>query len=98
MGKTRKTKTFVPFVYFVLNRFYPMICLICRQAESIDGLTSVHFERGEMRLVVNNVPARVCPSCGEAYLDEEVAVRLLRDAEEMSRAGISDDVIEYNKV
>ncbi len=75
-----------------------MICLICRQAEIVDGLTSVHFERGEMRLVVNNVPARVCPSCGEAYLDEEVAVKLLRAAEEMSTAGIRDGVIEYNRV
>ena len=75
-----------------------MICLICRQADTFDGLTSIHFERGEMRLVVKNVPARVCPGCGEAYVDEEVAVRLLHDAEEMSRAGISDDVIEYNKV
>ena len=75
-----------------------MICLICRQAETINGLTSVNFERGEMRLVVNNVPARVYPSCGEAYLDEEAAVQLLRDAEEMSKAGISDDVVEYNKV
>ena len=83
------------FVYFVLSRFYPMICLICRQAETIDGLTLVNFERGEMRLVVNNVPARVCPSCGEAYVDEQVAAQLLREAEKMSRAGKSDDVIEY---
>ena len=75
-----------------------MICLICRQAETIEGITAVDFERGEMRLVVNHVPARVCPSCGEAYLDDEVAMRLLREAEEMSKAGISDDVIEYNKV
>jgi len=75
-----------------------MICLICRQAETKGGLTSINFERGEMRLVVNNVPSRVCPSCGEAYLDEEVAMRLLRAAEETSKAGISDDVIEYNKV
>ena len=74
-----------------------MICLICRRAETIDGLISANFERGEMRLVVNRVPSRVCPSCGEAYLDEEVAVRLLRDAEETSKAGISDDVTEYNK-
>ena len=75
-----------------------MICLVCRRAETIDAFTSVNFERGEMRLVVNHVPARVCPSCGEAYLDDEVAMRLLREAEEMSKAGISDDVIEYNKV
>jgi YgiT-type zinc finger domain-containing protein len=75
-----------------------MMCLICRQAETIDGLTSVNFERGEMRLVVNNVPARVCPRCGEAYVGEEVTVQLLQDAEEMSKAGILDGVIEYNKV
>ena len=72
-----------------------MNCLICRQAETVDRLTSVHFERGEMRLVVNNVPARVCPSCGEAYVEEEVAVRLLQKAEEMSAAGRLDDVIDY---
>jgi YgiT-type zinc finger domain-containing protein len=74
-----------------------MNCLICRQAETVNGLTSVTFERGEMRMVVNNVPARVCPSCGEAYVDEEVALQLLRDAEGVSRAGMMDSVIEYNK-
>jgi len=75
-----------------------MICLICRQAETIDGITSVNFERGEMRLLIKNVPAQLCPSCGEAYVDEEAAMRLLRAVEETSKAGISDDVIEYNKV
>ena len=74
-----------------------MNCLICRQAETVDGLTSVHFERGEMKLVVNSVPARICPNCGEAYVAEDIAVQLLRDAEEMSKAGILEDVIEYNK-
>jgi len=72
-----------------------MICLICRKAETVDGLASVNFERGEMRLVVNSVPARVCPSCGEAYVDQEVSVRLLRDAEEMSRLGTLENVREY---
>jgi len=73
-----------------------MNCLICRQAEIVDELTSVTFERGEMRLVVNNVPARVCPSCGEAYVDEDVAVKLLQDADEMSKTGMIDVVIEYS--
>jgi len=73
-----------------------MICLICRQAETVDGLTSVYFERGEMRLVVNHVPARVCPSCGEAYVEEGVAQRLLQGAEVMSAAGEMDCEVEYN--
>ena len=72
-----------------------MICLICRQAETVDGLTSVTFERDEMRLVFNSVPARVCPSCGEAYVDEDVAVQLLRDAEEMSKMGMLDAILEF---
>jgi YgiT-type zinc finger domain-containing protein len=61
-----------------------MICLICRQAELVEDFTSVTFERGEMRLVMNNVPARLCPSCGEAYV-----------AEDVSAAGILDNIIDY---
>jgi YgiT-type zinc finger domain-containing protein len=75
-----------------------MICLICRQAEIVDGLTSITLERGEMKLVVNNVPAHVCPGCGEAYVEVDVAVQLFRVAEEISKAGILDDVIVYNRV
>ena len=72
-----------------------MICLICRQAEIVDRLTSVTFERREMMFVVNSVPARVCPSCGEAYVDEDVAARLLQDAEEMSKTGTFNVVREF---
>jgi YgiT-type zinc finger domain-containing protein len=73
-----------------------MICLICRQTEVNDGYTSVKFACGEFQLTVTGVPARVCPSCGEAYVEENLAVRLLRDANEVSEAGILDGVIEYN--
>ena len=57
-----------------------MICVICRQAEPVDGLTLVAFERGEFRLLVKNVPARLCPGCGEAYVDEEITEQLLQIA------------------
>lgn len=73
-----------------------MICLICRQAEVIDDLTSLSFQRGEMHLVIDRVPARVCPSCGEAYLDEEVAAQLLQSAEEMYQTGVLEGHSEYN--
>ena len=72
-----------------------MICVICRQAEIIDRLTSVTLERGELRIVVNSVPARICPGCGEAYVDEDVAVRLLREGEEISRSGTLNVVREF---
>ena len=72
-----------------------MICLICRQAETAEGLTSVQFARGELRLVVNHVPAWICPSCGEAYVEEAVATRLLRGAESILAAGELDNLCEY---
>ena len=73
-----------------------MICLICRQAETFDGFTMIMFERGEFKLIVNSVPARVCPSCGEAYMDQAVAEQLLRIAGQRSEAGILDSQCEYS--
>ncbi|MBI2758403.1 MAG: type II toxin-antitoxin system MqsA family antitoxin [Chloroflexi bacterium] len=72
-----------------------MMCLVCRQAELVDGITSMTLERDETRLVVNAVPARVCPSCGDAYVGEETAVELLRSAQQMFEAGVQDEVREY---
>jgi YgiT-type zinc finger domain-containing protein len=75
-----------------------MICLICRRAEIVGGLTSVIFKRGEMHLVINDVPARVCPSCMEAYVSEDIASQLLSIAKEMFEAGILDAQYEYSNV
>jgi YgiT-type zinc finger domain-containing protein len=75
-----------------------MNCLICRQAELVDGLTSVLFERGEMRLMVEHVPARICPGCGEAYVDEDVASKLLQGAEDISATGIMDEVRQFESL
>jgi YgiT-type zinc finger domain-containing protein len=72
-----------------------MICLICRQAEILDGPTSVKFQRGEFMLIVNTVPARICPGCGEAYVEEEVTVRLLQIAQEFYEAGNAEVYAEY---
>jgi YgiT-type zinc finger domain-containing protein len=75
-----------------------MICLVCHQADLVDGLTSVRLERGELRLVVSDVPARVCPSCGEAYLEEHTAIRLLQSAEDTRKAGVQNAKYEYSSV
>ena len=74
-----------------------MNCLICRKAEIVNGLTSVTFERDEFKLVVNNVPAQICPHCTEAFIEEDVAIRLLKEAENGFALGMMDDVIEYGR-
>jgi len=73
-----------------------MICVICWQGETVDGRTLVTFERGEFRLLVNNVPARVCPRCGEAYVEGATAEHLLRLARQKFEAGILEAQCEYS--
>jgi YgiT-type zinc finger domain-containing protein len=72
-----------------------MNCLICRQAELIDGTTSITFEREEFRLSINHVPAHICPACGEAIVDEDVAIKLLSEAEVIISEGIFEAVHDY---
>ena len=54
-----------------------MKCIICRQAETQPGITTVTLERGGLIMVVKGVPARVCPTCGEEHVEEQVTARLL---------------------
>ena len=75
-----------------------MKCFICNQADTTTGTTSVLLERGHVSLTINNVPARVCPTCGEAYVEESVAANLLRQAEQLARSGAKEEVCEYAPV
>lgn len=75
-----------------------MICFICHQAETLAGTTSVLLERGEMTLTVTDVPARVCPNCGESYADEKVTANLLHQAEALAREGMKVETREYNVI
>ena len=72
-----------------------MNCLICRQAEIVDGFTSITFEREEFRLLINHIPAYICPSCGEAIVDEDVAFQLISKAEDSFEQGVREDIREY---
>ena len=72
-----------------------MKCFICNQADVIPGITSILLERGHLSLTINNVPARICPNCGETYADEAVTGNLLREAEKMAKDGVKVDVRDY---
>jgi YgiT-type zinc finger domain-containing protein len=58
-----------------------MKCLMCKQAEPKKGLATVTLKRGELTLVLKNVPALVCPDCGEPYVTEAIAIQLLAATE-----------------
>jgi YgiT-type zinc finger domain-containing protein len=72
--------------------------MICNQSETVVGNTTVTFERDELRLVINNVPVRICPACGETFADENVAAILLRQAEAVAKLGIRMAVRKYARI
>ena len=73
-----------------------MICVVCREAEVLETLTAVEFERAEFKFEVTDVPARTCPNCGEAFVDEAVAEHVLRIARQASDAGTSHWQCRYD--
>ena len=72
-----------------------MRCVICKQADVEPGTATVTLERGTMTLVIKHVSAHVCPNCGEEYVDEEAAQRVMDTAEQSARAVVQVDVREY---
>ncbi len=72
-----------------------MKCVICKNGDTRPGKATVTLEREGLILVVKGVPARVCENCGEEYVEEAEATRLLTSADEALRAGVKVDVREY---
>lgn len=72
-----------------------MTCTVCKQSDTAEGRTTVTLERGSTVVVFRDVPADVCRNCGEAYVSEEVAGRLLEEIASAAKAGVSVDVRRY---
>ena len=72
-----------------------MKCVICKHGEIRPGKVTITLERHGLTLVVKSVPARVCATCGEEYVDEATTTRLLQAAEEAARIGVQVDIREY---
>jgi YgiT-type zinc finger domain-containing protein len=72
-----------------------MKCVICKNGQTKPGRATVTLERQETTLVVKNVPAEVCTNCGEEYVDDKAASRLLKTAEDVAQRGVQVDVRSY---
>ncbi len=72
-----------------------MKCVICKHGETRPGETTVTLQRGESTLVFKNVPADICPNCGEYYLSEETTSRVMEKAKEAVRKGAIVEILLY---
>jgi len=72
-----------------------MKCVVCKQGETRPGKATVVLQRKGATVAINDVPARVCANCGEEYVDEQVAERVLAAAEASARAGVKVEIRDY---
>jgi YgiT-type zinc finger domain-containing protein len=72
-----------------------MMCVICKQGQTRPGNITLTLERGDLILVVKDVPAQVCEVCGESYGDEATTQHLLDQVREASDAGVQVEVRTY---
>ncbi|MHC4854970.1 MAG: type II toxin-antitoxin system MqsA family antitoxin [Planctomycetota bacterium] len=72
-----------------------MKCVICKQGQTHDGLTTVTLERGPTTVVIKDVPAEICENCGEFYLSEEVTDKVQNLAELAFQHGVEIEVLRY---
>ncbi|MHC4220882.1 MAG: type II toxin-antitoxin system MqsA family antitoxin [Planctomycetota bacterium] len=72
-----------------------MKCVICKQGQTKNGLTTVTLERDRTTVIIKDVPAEICENCGEYYLDDEVAGKLELLAHEAVQHGVEIEVLRY---
>jgi YgiT-type zinc finger domain-containing protein len=72
-----------------------MTCVICKQASPVSDTTTMTFSRGGSTIVIRDVPARVCPNCGEAYVDSHIARDLMAVAQRARQAGAQVALLTY---
>jgi YgiT-type zinc finger domain-containing protein len=72
-----------------------MLCVLCRHGETRSGQATVTLQRGETIVVIKSVPADVCENCGEYYLSDPVAGKVMARAEEAVRNGAEVEILHY---
>ncbi|MEW6219385.1 MAG: type II toxin-antitoxin system MqsA family antitoxin [Thermodesulfobacteriota bacterium] len=72
-----------------------MRCVLCKTGTTQPGFTTVALTRGETSVVIKNVPAAVCQTCGEYYLDETVTGLVLQRAEEAVAKGAEVEILRF---
>ncbi|HIC95041.1 TPA: type II toxin-antitoxin system MqsA family antitoxin [Candidatus Bipolaricaulota bacterium] len=65
-------------------------CYFCRTGTLEHKRTTMTLHRGDRVIMIENVPATICDSCGEVIFAAEVVERAHELAEEILRTGKAD--------
>ena len=72
-----------------------MRCVICKTGVASPGEATVVLTRGGTTVVIKQVPADVCDTCGEYYLSESVTDRVLAIANDAVEKGAQLEILGF---
>jgi YgiT-type zinc finger domain-containing protein len=72
-----------------------MRCITCKNGETHEGRVTMSIDRGSVVVVVRDVPAQVCTTCGEEYLDTEIIKKIETIVDHAQASGIDVSVQHF---
>ena len=72
-----------------------MKCVICKTGDTRPGEATVTLQRGETTVLIKDVPAEICGTCGEYYLDDGVARKVYGQAEDAVNRHAEVEILRY---
>ena len=73
-----------------------MKCVICKHGELKPGITSVLFEKNGTTVVIKSVPVDMCDNCGETYIPDIIAEKIMVLVDSVEKQGIIVDVRNFS--
>lgn len=72
-----------------------MKCILCADHGMAETVVTFTLHREDSIIAIHDVPALQCTCCGEFYLEEKVANRVIRMGEKAARSGMEFETILY---
>lgn len=72
-----------------------MNCVVCGHGETRPGMATVTLERGPTTVILKEVPADICGSCGEYYLSDLITTQVMDLANDAALSGNEVEILKF---
>ena len=73
-----------------------MKCIVCKKGSTEPGTTTVSIDKDATIVVIRGVPAAICSTCGEEYIDADTIKDIEKIVESAQKAGLNIAVQQFN--
>jgi YgiT-type zinc finger domain-containing protein len=72
-----------------------MKCTTCKMGTTRKGKATITFDRKTSLVIIRDVPAHVCTTCGHCFLDTDITKRVLAISKAARQKNTEFEVIKY---